>query len=154
MMLSAGLPIRACALTGNGGHDTHSAQNASFGDNLEANALALSAFQRHLEEAGLADRVITLVWSEFGRRPEENDSSGTDHGAAGIGFVMGTKASGQIIGEFPALDAAGLDGDGNVRATSDFRGVYCSLLEGWLGTDAAMVIPGADALPRYPVLAA
>ena len=95
---------------------------------------------------------MTFVWSEFGRRPEENDSDGTDHGAAGVGFLIGSKATGQTIGEFPTLDSTGLDNYGNVRATSDFRGVYCSVLEDWLNTDAAMVIPGADTLPRYPVV--
>ena len=106
-LLQAGLPIRACALQGNGGFDTHSNEVASFGDDLESNCLAIQAFQAHLEAAGLADRVMTFVWSEFGRRPEENDSLGTDHGAAGVGFLVGTKASGQIIGEFPTLDANG-----------------------------------------------
>jgi uncharacterized protein (DUF1501 family) len=151
-LLDAGLPIRACALQGNGGFDTHSSEVAGFGDDLESNCLAIQAFQAHLEARGLADRVMTFVWSEFGRRPEENDSLGTDHGAAGVGFLVGTKASGQIIGEFPTLDTTGLDDHGNVRATSDFRSVYCSLLESWLNTDAAMVIPGADQLARYAVV--
>ncbi len=152
-LLQAGLPVRACALQANGGFDTHSDQVSGFGNDLESNCLAIQAFQQHLEQSGLADRVMTFVWSEFGRRPEENDSRGTDHGAAGVGFLVGTKASGQIIGEFPTLDATGLDQYGNVRATSDFRSVYCSLLESWLNTDAAMVIPGADQLARYAVVA-
>ena len=152
-LLQAGLPVRACSLQANGGFDTHSDQIAGFGDDLESNCLAIQAFQQHLEQSGLADRVMTFVWSEFGRRPEENDSGGTDHGAAGVGFLVGTKASGQIIGEFPGLGTAGLDEYGNVRATSDFRSVYCSLLESWLNTDAALVIPGADQLARYAVVA-
>ncbi len=151
-MLKAGLPIRACALEGNGGFDTHSSQMTNLPRDIESNCLAISAFQQHLEQEGLADRVLTYVWSEFGRRPEENESQGTDHGAAGVGFLVGTKASGQIIGEFPKLDSTGIDQYGNVRATSDFRSVYCSILEDWLNTDAAMVIPGADLLPRYPVV--
>ena len=96
--------------------------------------------------------MITFVWSEFGRRPEENESNGTDHGAAGVGFLIGSKATGQTIGEFPTLDSTGVDQYGNVRMTSDFRGVYCSVIEDFLNTDAAMVIPGADTLPRYPVV--
>lgn len=151
-LLKAGLPIRACSLQANGGFDTHSGQIGSFGNDLESNCLAIQAFQSHLEAEGLADRVMTFVWSEFGRRPEENSSQGTDHGAAGVGFLVGTKASGQIIGEFPALDNTGLDEYGNVRATSDFRSVYCSLLESWLNTDAGLVIPGADQLARYAVV--
>ena len=152
LLLKAGLPIRACAIEGNGGFDTHSNQTAGFGNDLQSNCDALKAYQTHLETEGIADRVVTFVWSEFGRRPEENDSNGTDHGAAGVGFLIGSKATGQTIGEFPTLDSTGLDQYGNVRATSDFRGVYCSVIEDWLNTDAAMVIPGADLLPRYPVV--
>jgi len=87
------------------------------------------------------------VWSEFGRRAEENGSGGTDHGAAGVGFLVGTQVKGTMIGEFPGLKT-GLDEDGNLKATSDFRGVYAGLLEQWLGTDAAAVLPGADAFAR------
>ena len=152
LLLKAGLPIRACAIEGNGGFDTHSNQNGSFGNNIQSNALALKAYQDHLDAEGLADRVITFVWSEFGRRPEENDSSGTDHGAAGVGFLIGARATGATIGEFPTLDATGIDQNGNVRATTDFRGVYCSVIEDFLNTDSAMVIPGADTLPRYAVV--
>lgn len=154
LLLKAGLPIRACAIDGNGGFDTHANQNGSHGADLQSNCLALKAYQEHLETEGIADRVITIVWSEFGRRPEENDSNGTDHGAAGVGFVIGSRATGQTIGEFPALDSTGIDQNGNVRATSDFRGLYCSVIEDWLNTDSARVIPGADLLPRYPVVQA
>ena len=107
---------------------------------------SLLAFQRDLEARGLADRVLTLVWSEFGRRGEENGSDGTDHGAAGTAFLVGTRAKGQLVGEFPGL--SNLDGDGNLKPTSDFRGVYCSLLEQWLGADAEAVIPDARRMPR------
>jgi uncharacterized protein (DUF1501 family) len=106
----------------------------------------LLAFQRDLEARGLANRVLTLVWSEFGRRAEEN-GSGTDHGAAGSAFLIGTRARGKLVGEFPGL-ANGLDDDGNLRPTSDFRGVYSALLEQWLGADPSAVIPGAKAFAR------
>ena len=95
--------------------------------------------------------MLTLVWSEFGRRPQENASAGTDHGAAGCAFVMGTRAAGTMIGEWPGL-ATGLDALGNLRATADFRGLYCSLLEQWLGHEAAPIIPGAAGLARVPVV--
>ena len=86
--------------------------------NLALTFDSLLAFQRDLEARGLADRVLTLVWSEFGRRAAEN-GSGTDHGAAGVGFLIGTRAAGRMIGEFPGVDK--LDSGGNLRATSDFR---------------------------------
>jgi len=95
--------------------------------------------------------VLVHVWSEFGRRGAENGSGGTDHGAAGVGFLVGTHAKGQMIGEFPGLKS-GLDDDGNVKATADFRGVYASLLEQWLGMDAAAVIPGAGSFARAALL--
>ncbi len=93
--------------------------------------------------------MLIEVWSEFGRRPEENGSLGTDHGAAGCAFVIGSKAKGEMVGEFPGL--ATLDEDDNVRVTSDFRAMYCSLLEQWFGHDAAPIIPGAAGFAR-PVL--
>ena len=109
-------------------------------------ATTLLAFQRDLEARGLDDRVVTLVWSEFGRRPEENGSAPrrTDHGAGGNAFLIGTPARGQMVGEWPGLNV--LDEDDNLRSTADFRAVYCSLLEQWFGVDAAAVIPGASGL--------
>ena len=97
------------------------------------------AFQRDLEARGLDDHVLMYIWSEFGRRPDENGSAGTDHGAAGLGFLVGTRARGQMIGEFPGL--ASLDQDDNLRRHSDFRGIYCSLLEDWLGDDPGPAHP-------------
>jgi uncharacterized protein (DUF1501 family) len=148
-MLAAGLPLRCVAITAPGEYDTHSDQPKALADGLDITARSLLAFQRDLEARGLADRVLTLVWSEFGRRAEENGSDGTDHGAAGTAFLIGTRSKGQMVGEFPGV--ANLDDDGNLRATSDFRGVYSSLLEQWLGEDAAAVIPGAGSFQR-PVL--
>jgi uncharacterized protein (DUF1501 family) len=148
-MLAANLPLRCVAITAPGEYDTHSDQPKALADGLDLTARSLLAFQRDLEARGLADRVLTLVWSEFGPRAEENGSDGTDHGAAGTAFLIGTRARGQMVGEFPGV--TNLDEDGNLRATSDFRGVYCSLLEQWLGEDAAAVIPGASSFQR-PVL--
>lgn len=149
-LLAGGLPTRAVAVRGPGGYDTHERQPEELRKNLQLLADSLLAFQRDLEARGLADRVLTLVWSEFGRRVEENGSMGTDHGAAGVGFIMGTRASGRMIGEFPGL--AKLDPAGNLRATSDFRAVYASLLEQWLGADAAAIIPGAAKFGRPRVV--
>lgn len=150
-MLAAGLPLHVVALNAYGMYDTHSDQPAAFEGGLKLTADTLFAFQRDVEARGLADRVVTLVWSEFGRRAEENGSRGTDHGAAGIGFLMGTRVRGGLIGEFPGLKN-GLDEDGNLRATVDFRSVYSSLLEQWLGHGADAVIPGAAAFPRIKVI--
>jgi len=148
-MLGAGLPIRCATLSAPGAWDTHADQAGTLPENLKITSDSLYAFQRDLEARGIADRVLTLVWSEFGRRAEEN-GSGTDHGAAGIGFVIGTRASGRMIGEFPGL--AQLDPHGNLRATSDFRGLYAALLEDWLGADAEAIIPSARSFTRPRIL--
>jgi uncharacterized protein (DUF1501 family) len=149
-MLAAGLPLRCVALTAPGGYDTHDSQPGELEEGLTLTAASLFAFQRDLEARGLADRVITLVWSEFGRRPEENGSNGTDHGAAGIGFVVGTRASGRMVGELP--DLSRLDRDGNLRPNSDFRSLYRTLIADWLGGDPQAVIPGAKSFGAIPIL--
>jgi uncharacterized protein (DUF1501 family) len=147
-MLHVGMPIRCVSLSGVGGYDTHSDEVATLKSNLGLTVESVLAFQRDLEARGLADRVLVQLWSEFGRRPAEN-GSGTDHGAAGAAFVIGTRAKGQMVGEFPGLSK--LDENENLRNTSDFRAMYCSLLEQWFQTEAGAVIPGAASLPR-PVL--
>jgi uncharacterized protein (DUF1501 family) len=149
-MLAAGLPLRCVTVRAPGFYDTHAQQADTLTGGLALTAASLAAFQRDLEARGLADRVLVHVWSEFGRRAEENGSAGTDHGAAGTGFLVGSRLRGRMIGEFPGL-TSGLDGEGNLKPTADFRGLYCALLEQWLGTDATAVIPGAGAFER-PVL--
>jgi uncharacterized protein (DUF1501 family) len=145
-ILDEGLPVRCAAMRGTGEHDTHANQAEDFARDLRNVSDALLAFQRDLEARGQANRVLVEVWSEFGRRVEENGSRGTDHGAAGVGFLIGNRVRGQMVGEFPGL--GNLDPDGNLRATSDFRAVYCSLLEQWFDTDAGAVIPGAASFAR------
>ncbi len=150
-MLAAGLPINAVTVTTDSVFDTHEDQASSLASGLGEAVQTLYAFQRDLEARGLADRVLTLVWSEFGRRPQENASGGTDHGAAGCGFVIGTHSAGRMIGEWQGL-AAGLDPLGNLVETVDFRSVYCSLLEQWLAQDASQIIPDASTVPRVTVV--
>jgi uncharacterized protein (DUF1501 family) len=147
-MLASGLPLRCVALNAPGEYDTHSNQPDDLAQGLKVTAASLLAFQRDLEARGLAGRVVTLVWSEFGRRVAENGSSGTDHGAGGAAFLIGSRVRGQLIGEFPGLGERGVDRDGNLMATSDFRAVYSSLLEQWLGVEADRVIPNAKSFAR------
>jgi uncharacterized protein (DUF1501 family) len=149
--IAFGLPMRVVTVRAAGGYDTHSGQAEDLERNLRETCEGLLAFQRDLEKRGLADRVMVEVWSEFGRRPEENGSQGTDHGAAGCAFVIGSKAKGEMVGEFPGL--TDLDGNDNLRVTSDFRGMYCSLLEQWLDFDAAAIIPGAKGFVRPTLVA-
>ncbi|MBN8867416.1 MAG: DUF1501 domain-containing protein [Solirubrobacterales bacterium] len=149
-LLGAGMPLRCVSVTADGAYDTHSAQKEELDGAIKATSDSILAFQRDLEARGLQDRVLVQVWSEFGRRPEENGSAGTDHGAAGVSLLIGSRASGRMVGEFPGL--VNLDADDNLRHTSDFRAMYCSLLEQWMGHDAAPIIPGASRFARPTLL--
>ncbi len=149
-MLDLGLPIRCASLSAVGGYDTHSDEAETLSTNLGQTVESILAFQRDLEARGLADRVLIQLWSEFGRRPAEN-GSGTDHGAAGVAFLIGTRAAGKMVGEFPGLAPNDLDENENLRNTSDFRAMYCSLLEQWFQTEAGIAIPEAASFAR-PVL--
>lgn len=137
-MLRVGLPLRCVTLSAAGGYDTHSSQATALQSGLQQTSDGIAAFQADIEASGLADRVLIHLWSEFGRRPQENDG-GTDHGAAGVSFVIGTRAAGGFLGDHPGLTT--LDAQGNLRNTSDFRDVYRALLEQWLGADSAAIIP-------------
>jgi uncharacterized protein (DUF1501 family) len=149
-MIAAGLPLRVVATSAPGGYDTHDNQAQDLAENLQVTAASLLAFQRDLEARGISDRVLVHVWSEFGRRAAENGSAGTDHGAAGTGFLLGSSVTGKMIGEFPGLDK--LDEDGNLRATADFRGLYASILDEWLRADVDAILPGAGKLGRSKIL--
>ena len=151
-MIAAGLPLHCVALTAPGHFDTHASQEQPFTQGLQLTSDSLLAFQRDLEARGIADRVLVHVWSEFGRRAKENGSQGTDHGAAGIGFLIGTRAAGRMIGEFPGVGPGRLDNLGNVQSTADFRGVYAALIEQWLGADANAIVPGAASFQRPALL--
>ncbi|MBS1869562.1 MAG: DUF1501 domain-containing protein [Actinobacteria bacterium] len=144
------LGVRLAAVDASGEFDTHDDQPRELGDGLRSVSQSLAAFQADLEARGVADRVLTLVWSEFGRRPQANESSGTDHGAGGIAWVQGARAASGILTDYPSLTA--LDPDDNLKVTVDFRKVYCSLIEGWLGTDASEVIPNAGAYGRLALV--
>ena len=146
-MLGVGLPLRAVTVSAAGGYDTHDNEAAALQGGLKATSDGIAAFQADLEARGLADRVLVHLWSEFGRRPAQNDT-GTDHGAGGVSFVIGSRANGGFVGEHPGLGT--LDAQDNLRATSDFRDLYRALLEQWLNADSAPIIPGT---PGYvPVL--
>jgi uncharacterized protein (DUF1501 family) len=147
-LLHAGFPIRAVALQAPGSYDTHSDQPGALANGAKEVADCLAAFQHDLELRRLGGRVVTLLWSEFGRRVEQNDSNGTDHGAGGIGFLMGTNVRHRMVGEFPSL-ARGLDRDGNLKHNVDFRSVYASLLERWFDVDSDRILPDAKKLPRF-----
>ena len=151
-IIASPLSVKYVTLSATGGYDTHADQTNTLADNLGDSVDAVYAFQRDLEARGLDDKVLINMWSEFGRRPDEN-GSGTDHGAAGLAFVVGKHAAPGIVGGAAAFPGfATLDDDDNLLHTSDFRGMYCSLIEQWLGLDPAGIIPGEATLPRYTLV--
>jgi uncharacterized protein (DUF1501 family) len=143
-MISKPLGIRVADVHADGDFDTHDNQ-AELGPLLAEVSECLAAFQADLETRGVSGRTLTFVWSEFGRRPEENDT-GTDHGAGGLAWVQGDRARAGVHSDYPDLHR--LDRDDNLQVTIDFRRVYSSLLEQHLGTDAGAVIPRAGAFGR------
>jgi uncharacterized protein (DUF1501 family) len=140
-LLAQPLGIRLATVEADGAFDTHEGQADTLTKDLGAVGEALACFQADLEARGLAQRVLTFVWSEFGRRPMANKSLGTDHGAGGIAWVQGPRAVNGLLTEYPSL--TDLDPQKNLKVTVDFRRVYASLIAQWLGTDPGEVIPGA-----------
>lgn len=149
-MIGIGLPLKCVAVPATGGYDTHDTQKEDFDKNIKMTADTLLAFQRDLEARGLQDRVLVEVWSEFGRRPEENGSAGTDHGAAGAAMLIGSRVKRQLLGEWTGVTQ--LDEDENMRASMDYRALHGAILDQWFGFDAARVIPGVRNFPLPSLL--
>jgi len=120
-----------------GGFDTHDGQAAAHDELMNDLGTSLAAFRADLAARGLAERTMIVTTSEFGRRPEENQS-GTDHGTAGPALVCGPFAPG-LFGDAPALDR--LDRDGNLVTTTLLNDYYATIAQGWLGIDAGLVLP-------------
>lgn len=123
------------------GFDTHARQGPTHAALLAELAQSLAAFQRDLEASGVDDRVATFVFSEFGRRAEENGSKGTDHGAAAPTFLLGSGVRGGLHGSAPDLSRLV---DGDVHCTTDFRSLYTTLERDWMGLAPSTKL---DALP-------
>jgi uncharacterized protein (DUF1501 family) len=131
-----------------GSFDTHTTQKGTQDRLLADFASGISAFYADLAAHGNDARVLTMTFSEFGRRVAENASRGTDHGTAAPVFVIGGGVKGGVYGEHPSLDA--LDA-GNLRFTTDFRGVYATMLEKWLRRPASGIVGSGFA--QVPLLA-
>ena len=124
-----------------GGFDTHSSQQATHALLLQTFADGIIAFYNDLVAHGKADNVVIMTWSEFGRRVEENGSQGTDHGTAAPLFILGNPVSKGIFGEPPSLSS--LDQNGNLKYTVDFRSVYATVLDRWMGAASKDVLGGS-----------
>ena len=118
--------------------DTHAGEMASHSRLWTETSRTVSDFYEDLKEHEAGDNVITLLFSEFGRRVRDN-GSGTDHGAAGVTLVIGEKVKGGLYGEYPSLKDGDLI-DGDLVYNNDFRGTYATILEKWLGVDSKAVL--------------
>lgn len=123
-----------------GGFDTHAGQLGAHANLMRQLSESLLAFQNDLKAQGNEDRVLTMCFSEFGRRVRQNASNGTDHGTAGPVFVVGTKVQPGLAGNHPSLTE--LD-NGDLRFGVDFRAVYQELLGKWMKAPTQTVL-GAD----------
>ncbi len=119
------------------GFDTHAGQAPSHSKLLGELADSVSYFFRTLKETGNDRRVRLMTFSEFGRRVDENGSRGTDHGAASCLFVDGPSVKGGVVGKHPSLKDLDV---GDLKYHTDFRRVYATLLDGWLGCDSKTVL--------------
>jgi len=133
-----------------GGFDTHNGQANRYQNLMRDLDAALGAFQADLHAQGHGGRVLTLSFSEFGRRVEENASGGTDHGVAGPMLLLGEGVQGGLHGTQPSL--ADLDDNGDLKMQVDFRSVYATVLEDWMRIAPARVLAGE--FPRLPLLKA
>jgi uncharacterized protein (DUF1501 family) len=122
-----------------GGFDTHQNQPAIHQRLLGELAEGLAALKSALVEAGRWDSTLVMTYAEFGRRPQENLSNGTDHGTAAAHFVAGGRVKGGLYGAPPRLDD--LDG-GNLHHAVDFRSLYATVLERWWGSSSARALNG------------
>jgi uncharacterized protein (DUF1501 family) len=120
-------------------YDTHAAQNFTHSNLLREFAGAVQAFFNDLQQAKLAERVVLLAFSEFGRTLKENGSAGTDHGATGCVFVAGPSVKGGLLGTMPSL--TDLE-KGEPKMTTDFRRIYATVLDQWLNCPSEQVLGG------------
>ncbi len=121
-----------------GGFDTHYTELHRHDDLMGYLDTAVDAFYQDLAAHNMADKVLIATWSEFGRRPKENASGGTDHGAAAPLLLIGDPVKGGLYGQEPSL--TNLDTTGNLKYAVDFRSVYQEILTGHLGADAGKIL--------------
>ena len=121
--------------------DTHAGELVNHARLWTETSNAIADFYDDLKEHNATDNVVLLVFTEFGRRVHDN-GSGTDHGSGGLSFVIGDAVKGGLYGEHPSLQEDKLL-EGDLHFNNDFRGLYSTLLEDWLGLDAKPIVSGS-----------
>jgi uncharacterized protein (DUF1501 family) len=124
-----------------GTFDTHANQTTMLPKLWGEVTNAISAFYQDLKAHDANEEVVMLLFTEFGRRVQEN-GSGTDHGSGGVAFVIGDAVNGGLYGEYPSLEYGKLD-EGDLQWNNDFRCTYATLLEQWMGLDAPAILGGS-----------
>lgn len=137
-LINAGLGIRVLNASLDG-FDTHTGQPGTHRALLSALDSGIERFFRTVS-SDWKRRVVIVVCSEFGRRPEANDGAGTDHGTANVSLVIGDRVRGGLHGRQPGLAPGALDRYGNLRSHVDFRSVYATVLGRWLHADATEIL--------------
>ena len=137
-LIGGSLPTRIYYVS-QGGYDTHSTQAGAHDRLLKDLGDSVKAFLDDIQAQGNRERVLLMTFSEFGRRVQENGSAGTDHGAASVMFVAGSKVKAGLQGKYPSLAPGDLH-NGDLKYTTDFRNVYAAVLEQWLRTESAPVL--------------
>ncbi len=128
--------------TNHNNYDTHSNQGPTHSTLLGDLSRAIMDFFQDLEDHDAADNVTMLVFTEFGRRVADN-GSGTDHGAGGGAFLIGNHVKGGLYAEYPSLAPTELIDGEDLQHTYDYRGLYSSILEQWMGLDAVPIVGGS-----------
>jgi uncharacterized protein (DUF1501 family) len=145
---ASGLSVLAEAVVGDlgmrvghitlGGFDTHSKEVDDHARLMTELDQGLSAFYKDLAAHSKADDVLVLTWSEFGRRVQENANGGTDHGSASVLFALGNGVKRGLYGDAPSLTK--LVDNGNLSFTTDFRSVYATVIDRWLGVPSEALL--------------
>ena len=130
-----------------GSFDTHASQPPVFDKLWIELSRAITDFWADLREHEADKEVVMFLFSEFGRRVKDN-GSGTDHGAAGACFALGPMVKGGIYGEYPSTDSSKLE-QGDLVPNQDFRGVYSTITEDWMGLDAVPIVDGYFEKPDF-----
>ena len=124
------------------GFDTHAAQAGAHSQLLMNVSRGVADFYEDLREHNRGEEVLLFMFSEFGRRVYDN-GGGTDHGTGGICWVIGDPVKGGLYAEYPSLKPEELEGGGDLQHTVDFRCVYATILEKWMGLDSKPIVGGS-----------
>ena len=126
--------------TSHGPFDTHFNQGGSHAKLWIDISEAVDSFFADLQEHNASENVVMMIFSEFGRRVRDN-GTGTDHGAAGVAFVIGDRVKGGMYGAYPSLKPEDLT-QGDLEPNYDFRGLYSTIVDKWMGLDAVPIVGG------------